>query len=131
MAGTTKFLIENLYSRKIIGWAFGKIMDAELNVKYTEWIIIQSDLGSQYTSNLFESALAELKSAILTVEKAARTIIFASNHYTLFWKRKRETSGNIKMQKPLTTWFLNTLNLGITASAFIQVWEPVWSLLCS
>ena len=32
-----------------------------LNVKHTEGIIIQSDLGSPYTSNLFESALAELK----------------------------------------------------------------------
>ena len=71
MAVPTKILVEYFYSRKIIGWAFEKIMDAELadkvlrsaalNVKYTERIIIQSDLGSQYTSNLFESALAELK----------------------------------------------------------------------
>jgi transposase len=63
--------VEDLYSRKIIGWAFGKTIDAELavralknavlNVKHTEGIIIQSDLGCQYTSNLFESALAELK----------------------------------------------------------------------
>ena len=30
MAGSTKLLVENLYARKIIGWAFGKIMDAEL-----------------------------------------------------------------------------------------------------
>ena len=63
--------VEDLYSRKIIGWAFGKTIDAELavkalknavlNVKHTEGIIIQSDLGCQYTSNLFESTLAELK----------------------------------------------------------------------
>lgn len=63
--------VEDLYSRKIIGWAFGKTIDANLavkalrnaamNVKHTEGIIIQSDLGCQYTSNLFESALAELK----------------------------------------------------------------------
>ncbi len=63
--------VEDLYSRKIIGWAFGKTIDtnlavkalknAALNVKHTEGIIIQSDLGCQYTSNLFESALAELK----------------------------------------------------------------------
>ena len=37
------------------------LRNAVLNVKHTEGIIIQSDLGSQYTSNLFESALAELK----------------------------------------------------------------------
>ncbi len=71
MAGRTKLLVEDLYSRKIIGGAFGKIMDtqlavkalrnAALNVKHTERIIIQSDFGSQYTSNLFEAALAELK----------------------------------------------------------------------
>lgn len=63
--------VEDLYSRKIIGWAFGKTIDAELalrvlknaalNVKSTEGIIIQSDLGCQYTRNLFESALTELK----------------------------------------------------------------------
>ena len=67
MAGRTKLLVEDLYSRKIIGWAFGKKINAELavkalknavlHVKYTEGIVIQSDLGSQYTSNLFESAL--------------------------------------------------------------------------
>lgn len=63
--------VEDLYSRKIIGWAFGKTIDAELavralknaalNVRKTEGIIIQSDLGCQYTSNLFEAALAELR----------------------------------------------------------------------
>ena len=56
MAGRIKLLVEDLYSRKIIGWAFGKIMDAQLavmalrnaalNVKHTEGIIIQSDMGS-------------------------------------------------------------------------------------
>ncbi len=71
MAVPTLLLVEYLYSRKIIGCTFGKIMDAQLalralknavlNVKHTEGILIQSDLGSQYTSNLFESAVAELK----------------------------------------------------------------------
>ena len=63
--------VEDLYSRKIIGWAFGQTMDAELakkslknaslNVKKTKGIILQTDLGSQYTSNIFEEYLAELK----------------------------------------------------------------------
>ena len=61
MAGRIKSSVEDLYSRKIIDWAFCKTINAALNVKHTEGIIIQSDLGSQYTSNLFESALAELK----------------------------------------------------------------------
>ena len=62
--------VEDLYSRKIIGWSFGKKIDAELavkalknaalNVRKTEGIVIQTDLGCQYTSNLFESVLAEL-----------------------------------------------------------------------
>ena len=61
--------VEDLYSRKIIGWAFGKKIDSDLavkalknaciNVKNTEGIILQSDLGSQYTSNNFEGTLAK------------------------------------------------------------------------
>lgn len=53
----------DLYSRRIIGWAYGTSMTAELavkavrnacmNVSDTEGIIIQSDLGTQYTSELF------------------------------------------------------------------------------
>ena len=35
--------------------------NARLNVKNTEGIILQTDLGSQYTSNIFEEYLAELK----------------------------------------------------------------------
>ena len=63
--------VKDLYSRKIIGWAFDKTMDAEqakkalenasLNVKKTKGIILQTDLGSQYTSNIFEEYLAKLK----------------------------------------------------------------------
>ena len=64
----TGLLVEDLYSRKIIGWAFGKIMDAQfavkalknavLNARLTGGISIQSDLGSQFSSNLYESARA-------------------------------------------------------------------------
>ena len=56
MAGRDKLLVEDLYSRKIIGGAFGKIMDTQLavkvlrnaamNTKHTEGIIIYSDFGS-------------------------------------------------------------------------------------
>ena len=42
--------------------AVKELRNAALNVKHTEGIIIYSDLGSEYTHNLFESALAELKS---------------------------------------------------------------------
>ena len=35
--------------------------NASLNVKKTKGIILQTDLGSQYTSNIFEEYLAKLK----------------------------------------------------------------------
>lgn len=56
--------VMDLYSKKIIGYAYGKTMTAELAVKAienaclntenTKGIILHSDLGSQYTSQLFE-----------------------------------------------------------------------------
>lgn len=63
--------VMDLYSRKIIGYAYGNSMTAELaleavknaclNVKNTEGIILHSDLGSQYTSQLFETYLSTVK----------------------------------------------------------------------
>lgn len=59
--------VMDLCSRKIIGYAYGTSMTAELateavknaclNVKDTTGIILHSDLGSQYTSQIFESYL--------------------------------------------------------------------------
>ena len=61
----------NFYSRKIIGWAYGTTMTADLAVKADEnaclnvsdssGIILHSDLGTQYTSDRFEHYLAEKK----------------------------------------------------------------------
>lgn len=60
--------VMDLCSRKIIGYAYGTAMTAELaveavrnaclNVKDTKGIILHSDLGSQYTSQAFESYLS-------------------------------------------------------------------------
>ncbi len=57
----------DLCSRKIIGYAYGTTMTAELavkavenaclNVRDTKGIILHSDLGSQYTSQAFEECL--------------------------------------------------------------------------
>ena len=59
--------VMDLYSRKIIGYAYGLSMTAELaveavknaclNVKNTQGILVHSDLGSQYTSQAFERYL--------------------------------------------------------------------------
>lgn len=58
----------DLFSKKIIGYAYGTSMTADLavkavenaclNVKVTEGIILHSDLGSQYTSHEFENLLS-------------------------------------------------------------------------
>lgn len=63
--------VMDLHDRKIIGWSYGKnitaqlalqaVKNAVLNVKDTEGIIIHSDLGSQYTSQLFEDYITEHK----------------------------------------------------------------------
>lgn len=63
--------VMDLFTRKIIGYAYGRTMTAELaleavknaclNVKRTEGIILHSDLGSQYTSRVFEHYLSSAK----------------------------------------------------------------------
>lgn len=63
--------VMDLYSRKIVGWAYDTSMTAELalkavqnaclNVPNPEGIILQSDLGTQYTSEVFEKYLVENK----------------------------------------------------------------------
>ncbi len=59
--------VMDIYDRKIIGWAYGKNITAELatkavqnaclNIPDTKGIILHSDLGSQYTSDKFEEYL--------------------------------------------------------------------------
>ena len=63
--------VMDFYSRKIIGWAYGTTMTADLAVKAVEnaclnvsdpsGIILHSDLGTQYTSDQFEKYLAKKK----------------------------------------------------------------------
>lgn len=63
--------VMDFFSKKIIGWAYGTHMTAELalkalknaclNVETTEGIILHSDLGSQYTSELFENFITKAK----------------------------------------------------------------------
>jgi len=62
--------VMDLCSRKIIGYAYGTSMTADLaveavrnaclNVRDTRGIILHSDLGSQYTSQAFESCLSSM-----------------------------------------------------------------------
>ena len=61
----------DFYSKKIIGWAYGTSMTADLaikavenaclNVNNTAGIILHSDLGPQYTSEAFERYMAKKK----------------------------------------------------------------------
>lgn len=60
--------VMDFHSKKIIGYAYGTSMTAELavkavknactNVRDTKGIILHSDLGTQYTSRLFEDYLS-------------------------------------------------------------------------
>ncbi len=62
--------IQDLHTKKVIGWKFGKQMTKELvietldnallNQTPSENLIIHSDLGSQYTSEAYEAKLNEL-----------------------------------------------------------------------
>jgi transposase len=59
--------VMDLFDRKIIGWSYGRNITSELatqavknaclNIIDTEGIILHSDLGSQYTSDIFEDYL--------------------------------------------------------------------------
>jgi putative transposase len=61
--------VMDLYSKKIIGYAYGTSMTAELvvkslenaslNVKSTKGIILHSDLGTQYTSQTFQELISK------------------------------------------------------------------------
>ena len=61
--------VMDLHNRKIIGYAYGKNITADLalnavknaclNVTDTKGILLHSDLGSQYTSDLFEKYMNE------------------------------------------------------------------------
>ena len=61
--------VMDLFDRSIIGYSYGESITAELalkavenavlNTETTEGIILHSDLGTQYTSHLFESYLLE------------------------------------------------------------------------
>ena len=63
--------VMDFYSKKIIGWAYGTSMTAELalkavknaclNAKNPTGIILHSDLGTQYTSDAFENYLLKNK----------------------------------------------------------------------
>ncbi|MBE9879901.1 IS3 family transposase [Enterococcus casseliflavus] len=62
--------IQDLHTKKVIGWKFGKQMTKELVIETldhallhqtpSENLIIHSDLGSQYTSEAYEAKLNEL-----------------------------------------------------------------------
>lgn len=84
--------VMDFYSKKIICWSYGTSMTTDLAIKAVEnaclnvdnpsGIILHSDLGSQYTSTLFESYLAKMKIHHSFSEKAALTTMLVLNHFT-------------------------------------------------
>lgn len=63
--------VMDLHSRKIIGYAFDKVMDADIAIRAVKnayecqkpgnQVILHSDLGSQYTSSKFAEYISEIK----------------------------------------------------------------------
>ena len=110
--------VMDLCSRKIIGYAYGKSMTAELaveavknaclNVKDTSGIILHSDLGSQYTSLAFEGYLAER--GILHYSEIARHSVLKKEEIYLhtLTRISRKPGGQS----------LNISKAGITANGF-------------
>lgn len=123
--------VMDLCSRKIIGYAYGTSMTAELaveavknaclNVKDTAGIILHSDLGSQYTSIAFESCLAERESCIPSAAKEILMTMPALNRsiqckfISILTKTLRKPGGQ----------YLNILKAGITASGS-TVLSVIW-----
>ena len=123
--------VENLYSREIVGWAFGKTIDVEfavrtlkqtaLDVKHTEEIIIQSDWECHYKSNLIESTLAELEIHHSYSKKGYSYDNSCIESFHSVLKKEDVNLRKYKDSKLLTIRFLNTLNPGITVNRFTQV----------
>ncbi len=77
----------DFYSRKIIGWAYGTTMTADLavkavenaclNVSDTSGIILHSDLEHNTLATSLKSILLKRKSTIRLVVRAVLTIIHA------------------------------------------------------
>ena len=100
----------DLCSRKIIGYAYGTTMTAELavqavknaclNVKDTKGIILHSDLGSQYTSQMFEDYLSKREEVYLHIYqdfKEARRAIF---EYIESWYNRKRIHSAIDYMTP-------------------------------
>lgn len=83
--------VMDLHDRKIIGYAYGKRMTADLdldavknaclNVKDTAGIILRSDLGSQYTSDIFENYMKANGLSIPSVGKGIIMIMHVLNPF--------------------------------------------------
>lgn len=88
------------------------VKNACLNVANPEGIIIQSDLGTQYTSDIFERYLAAKKIRHSFSQKGCLTIMHALNLFIQYLKKKKSIVRFIKIQKGLMTASLNILNPG-------------------
>ena len=87
----------------------------------TKGIILQTDLGSQYTSNIFEEYLAELKIRHSYSRKGCPYDNSCIESFHSILKKEEVNLKNTKISKMHTMQFLNLLKLGITANEFIQV----------
>ena len=120
--------VMDLCSRNIIGYACGTSMMAELavqavknaclNVKEMEGIILHSDLGNQYTSQVFEEYLRSKKIRHSFSRKAAHMIMPVTNLFILYGRRRRSIFIPIRILRNPGRQSLNILNRGTTAKGY-------------
>lgn len=97
------------------------LKNASLNIKKTKGIILQTDLGSQYTSNIFEEYLAELKIRHSYSRKGCPYDNSCIESFHSILKKEEVNLKNTKISKRLIMPFLNSLKPGITVNEFILV----------
>ena len=123
--------VMDLYSRKILGYSYGKKIDAELatkavknaclNIKNTDGMILQNDLGSQYTSDIFENCLNSkgIKHSFSRKGNPYDNACIESFHSLL--KKEMIYCNIIPLKKPNLT-FSNISNPGTTTSSAMLFW---------
>ncbi len=101
--------VMDLCSRKIIGYAYGTSMTAELavqavknaclNIADTEGIVLHSDLGSQYTSIVKEYIVL-----LVTLHPNKRSVLFSENTYKAVFDWLQNNRGSIEEMQKFATW---------------------------
>ncbi|WP_369699936.1 transposase [Alicyclobacillus sendaiensis] len=107
--------VEDLYSRKIVGWSAGARMSKELCIRALEQahkhrqqrdgvVLHHSDRGSQYASQAYQNLLRAYGMTASRVGKEIVTTMLVWNHSTAYsieiWYNRQRIHGAIGYQTP-------------------------------